>query len=89
MAALAASVRAQGIASISVQLSMLFAGLNSVTSRLGGPVSGIEDIMVTVSLDKPLLSEEQNKDLNPMVMKLCSVSDLPNKPLSYSELQEK
>ena len=45
--------------------------------------------MVTISLDKPLLSDEQKKDLNPMVIKLCSVNDLPNKPLSYKELDEK
>ena len=89
VAAMAALTRIHGIASVKLRLSLLFAGTKSITERLGCKVNGIEDLMVTVSLDKPLLSTEQTKELNPMVIKLCSVSDLPNKPLSYEELNEK
>lgn len=89
MAVLAAFTRIHGIASIKIRLSLLFAGTKSITERLGSKVNGIEDLMVTVSVDKPLLSDEQTKELNPMVIKLCSVSDLPDKPLSYKELNEK
>ena len=88
-AVLAAFTRVHGIASIKLPLSLLFAGTKSITEKLGNKVNGIEDLMVTISLDKPLLSDEQQKDLNPMVIKLCSVNDLPNKPLSYKELDEK
>lgn len=89
LAVMAAFTRVHGVASIKLRLSLLFAGTKSITERLGNKVNGIEDLMVTVSLDKPLLSDEQKKDLNPMVIKLCSVNDLPNKPLSYKELEEK
>ena len=89
MAVLAAFTRVHGIALIKLRLCLLFAGTKSITERLGCKVNGIEDLMVTVSLDKPLLSDEQRKDLNPMVIKLCSVNNLPNKPLSYDELNEK
>ena len=89
MAILAAFTRVHGIASVKLRLSLLFAGTKSITERLGNKVNGLEDLMVTVSLDKPLLSNEQKKDLNPMVIKMCSVNDLPNKPLSYKDLSEK
>ena len=89
MAILAALTRVHGIASVKLRLSLLFAGTKSITERLGNKVNGLEDLMVTVSLDKPLLSKEQKKDLNPMVIKMCSVNDLPNKPLSYKDLSEK
>jgi hypothetical protein len=87
-AAMAAYTRVHGIASIKLRLSLLFAGSKSITERLGNKVNGLEDLMVTVSLDKPLLSDEQKKSLNPMVIKMCSVNDLPSKPLSYKDLKE-
>ena len=89
MAVIAALTRVHGIASIKLRLSLLFAGTKSITGKLGAKVNGLEDLMVTVTVDKPLLSDEQKKDLNPMVIKLCCVNDLPNKPLSYKELNEK
>ena len=89
MAVISAFAQKHGIVAIQLRMSLLFAGSKSVTKRLPSPVFGIEDLLLTVSLDKPLLSEEQKKELNPMVIKLCSATDLPNKPLSYNELHEK
>lgn len=86
---LAAFSRIHGIPAIKLKLALLFAGAKSITNRLDGPLCGIEDLLVTVALDKPLLSDEQKKKLNPMVIKMCSAINLPNKPLSYDELHEK
>ena len=49
----------------------------------------MEELLLSVSLDNDLLSEIQKRELNPMVIKVSSASELPNKPLSYMELREK
>lgn len=64
-------------------------GLKSVTNRLDKPVPGIEDVFITVAADGPLMSEELHKELNPLVIKVASVSDLPNTPLSLEELNRR
>ena len=63
--------------------------MKSTTTKLGKPAGNIEELLLSVSLDDDLLSEIQKRDLNPMVIKVVSASELPNKPLSYMELREK
>ncbi|ESO89848.1 hypothetical protein LOTGIDRAFT_124357 [Lottia gigantea] len=63
--------------------------MKSVTGRLENPVAGVEDIFITVSLDSPLMSDKIKKELNPMIIKIHSASDLPDTPLSYTELKNK
>ncbi|XP_033114402.1 uncharacterized protein LOC117114896 [Anneissia japonica] len=64
-------------------------GLRSITNRLDRPVPGIEDVFITVSLDGPLMSESLRQELNPLVIKIASATNLPDKPLSYEQLDEK
>ena len=62
-------------------------GLQTVTERLAKPVAGIEDIFITVSLNGPLMSEDQQRSLNPLVIKVHSATNMPNFPLSYQDLR--
>ena len=63
--------------------------MKSTTTKLGKAAGNIEELLLSVSLDNDLLSEIQKRELNPMVIKVSSASELPNKPLSYMELREK
>ena len=62
-------------------------GLQTVTERLSKPIAGIEDIFITVSLNGPLMSDEQLTSLNPMVIKVHSATNMPSVPLSHQELR--
>ena len=59
----------------------------TVTERLGTPVDTIPDMYFSVSLNKSLLSPELVEKLNPLVLKVHSATNMPNKPVSYSELR--
>lgn len=63
--------------------------MKMVTNRLKTPVPGIEDMFIQLKLDAPLMSEEQRKELNPMIFTIKSASNLPNTPMSYDELNDK
>jgi len=45
----------------------------------------IRDVLVTISLDKPLLPEEVERSLKPLVVQLKAVKDLPNSPVPYNQ----
>jgi len=66
---------------------MISSGLDTVTERLEKPVNGLEDVFITVSLSGPLMSERQHRKLNPLVVKVTSATDMPEKPLSFDELR--
>jgi hypothetical protein len=66
-----------------------FLGTKNITARLPQPVSGVEDLFISVSLDKPLLSEEHKRELNPMIITIKSVNDLPDSPLNFEQLRQK
>ena len=70
-------------------MNLFFSGVKSNTTKLGKPVGNIEELLLSVSLDGDLLSERQKQELNPMVIKVSSASELPNKPLTYKQLKEK
>lgn len=81
--------RAHGTATLSVKIYKFFSGLRCNTTKLKEPCGNVEELFLSVSLDNDLLSEIQKRDLNPMVIRVSSASDLPNKPMSYTELREK
>ncbi|XP_020606074.1 uncharacterized protein FLJ43738-like [Orbicella faveolata] len=78
-----------GTATLSVKMYTFFSGVKSNTTKLGKPAGNIEELLLSVSLDDDLLSERQKKELNPMVIRVSSASELPNKPLTYKQLREK
>ena len=82
----AALIKMHGLGTVSVKLSSLFTGTRFVSSRLQSPVGTVEDLVITLSLDSPLLSRPQKKVLNPLVISVGSASNMPSKPLSYDEL---
>ena len=67
----------------------MVAGMQSITGRLQSPVPGVEDLFITVMLDQPLLSEQRKRELNPMIITIKSVTDMPNSPMSCEELSSK
>ena len=81
--------RAHGTATLCVKIYKFFSGLRCNTTKLKEPCGNVEELFLSVSLDNDLLSEIQKRDLNPMVIRVSSASDLPNKPMSYKELREK
>ncbi|XP_075256484.1 uncharacterized protein LOC142348835 isoform X2 [Convolutriloba macropyga] len=78
-----------GLTSVSVRLSMLFAGLRSVTNRLDSGMDDVSDMFVTISVDEDLLNEQQRQALNPMSIKIESTSSMPYTPLNYSQLRKR
>lgn len=78
-----------GTATLCVKMYTFFSGVKSNTTKLGKPAGNIEELLLSVSLDDDLLSETQKRELNPMVIRVSSASELPNKPLSYMQLKEK
>ncbi|KAL4225876.1 hypothetical protein ACF0H5_013865 [Mactra antiquata] len=70
-------------------LYMYITGTQTITNRLDTPVPGLEDMFVTLQLNKPLLNEKQKQDLNPMIIKIHSATNLPSSPMSFEQLKEK
>jgi len=50
------------------------------------PVSSLDEVIVILTLDKPLLSEYQRYKLNPMVLSVKSASEMP---INYADLKLK
>ncbi|XP_053545373.1 uncharacterized protein CFAP92 [Bombina bombina] len=65
------------------------AGELSVTNRLKKTSNKILDCYMTLAINKPLLSEEQKRELNPLVIRILSATSLPASPTPISLLQEK
>ncbi|KAL3851655.1 hypothetical protein ACJMK2_015384 [Sinanodonta woodiana] len=78
-----------GICVIPVRLGILFTGAQTVTNRLEQPVAGVEDAFVTIQLDGPLMSEKLHRELNPLIIKIQSVTNLPEMPVSLETLKQK
>ena len=78
-----------------IDLSVLFSGCKSVTSR--GRIhpsqinakEGVKDVFVTFTIDRDILSDEMKKDLNPLVFRIHEISSLPKTPWSYKQLSQK
>ena len=83
----AAYIRLHGLAIVPIKLSSLFTGTTFVDGRLESPAGTVEDLIITLTLDSPLLSEPQKKVLNPMVIKVSSANNMPKKPLGYDQLR--
>ena len=61
--------------------------MQTVTERLEKPADTVPDMFVSVSVNKPIMSDEQKKTLNPLVIKVHSATNMPHTPLSYDELR--
>ncbi|XP_069500062.1 uncharacterized protein CFAP92 isoform X2 [Ambystoma mexicanum] len=74
---------------IELNLLPLLAGDGSVTSCLKEPFQNIVNGLVTLALETPLLSEEQKRELNPLVIRINSATCLPNTPVPIEVLKAK
>uniref|UniRef100_A0A8C9FUQ1 Cilia and flagella associated protein 92 (putative) n=1 Tax=Pavo cristatus TaxID=9049 RepID=A0A8C9FUQ1_PAVCR len=75
------------IASLQLDLMPLLSGENSVISRLEEDSPVLLDAYVSFTVETPLLSERQRRELNPLVIKICSATRLPNTPIPIGVLQ--
>lgn len=82
-------MRQSGLACVTVPLSGLFTNSTLVSGKLKHPVGTLEDVVVIITLDKPLLSEHQRQMLNPMILTVASAIDMPDNILSFEELKKR
>ncbi|XP_072328653.1 uncharacterized protein cfap92 isoform X2 [Scyliorhinus torazame] len=73
---------------IKLDTRLLLAGDKSVTNKMDDSVAGILDAIFTVSVDKSLMSEEMERELNPMVIRIISANSMPSTPLPIHVLEE-
>ncbi|KAH3893051.1 hypothetical protein DPMN_017190 [Dreissena polymorpha] len=85
----AENIKKYGISMIPIRMAVLFSGMSSVTNRLESPVPGLEDMFITLTLNKPLLNESQRAELNPMIIKIQAANNMPSTPLSHDALKNK
>uniref|UniRef100_A0A8C6JPF6 Uncharacterized protein n=1 Tax=Melopsittacus undulatus TaxID=13146 RepID=A0A8C6JPF6_MELUD len=62
-------------------------GEESVIGRLAENTPEVLDAYVTFTVETPLLSERQKRELNPLIIKIISATRLPNKPVPIEVLQ--
>ncbi|XP_064422507.1 uncharacterized protein CFAP92 [Latimeria chalumnae] len=62
-------------------------GDKSVTSRVAKPSPDVLDAFLTVSVDKSLMSIEQELELNPLIIRIISVTSLPTTPVPVHVLK--
>lgn len=79
-------VKKYGKAAIAIQMARFFSGMTAVTERLDRPVDTVPDMFFTVSINKPLLSAELRRKLNPIVLKVHSATNMPTHPVHYQQL---
>jgi len=77
-----------GHVEVNVKYENLFTGERTVTFRCESPFRPMCDAYVQVSLDRNLLPDGLERKLNPMVVTVRSVKNLPCNPTSYEKLDE-
>jgi len=82
-------INQNGQACIAVPLSALFTNCLSISNTLEESVSTLDEVIVILSLDHPLLSDFQRFKLNPMVLTVRSAHHMPQNGLSYEQLKAK
>ncbi|XP_053454851.1 uncharacterized protein CFAP92 isoform X2 [Nycticebus coucang] len=72
-----------------LQLSLipLLAGEQLVVSRGSEKSANILDCLLTLKTDVPIMTEEQRRDLNPLIIRINCASCLPSQPVPIQELQ--
>jgi len=85
----AEKVKQNGLASISIPLSSLFTNCTSISNNIKESVSTLEEVILIITLDRPLLSDRQREVLNPMVLTVGSAAQMPDNNMSFNDLAER
>ena len=75
-----------GLSSVAIPLKTLFTTCRSVSNCLKQPIGSVEDVIIILTLDKPLLSEIQGDKLNPMTLTVGSATQMPDNGMSFEDL---
>nr|XP_020836891.1 uncharacterized protein KIAA1257 homolog isoform X2 [Phascolarctos cinereus] len=78
----------QTIFSAELDVMPLLAGQTTVMSHIKENNSKILDCYLNLTVDAPLMTEEQKQDLNPLIIKIKSVAYLPTDPVRLDQLQK-
>ncbi len=70
-------------------MKCLFSGIPYYMARLEDSTSTMHDCLLTVAVENSLMSDQQLYELNPFSIKIEKLTDMPNAPNSYKELNEK
>lgn len=81
-------IRKNGIKRIKLKTKVLFGGYNYLMERLDEPIDSLDDCLVSIDVENTLMSEQQLYDLNPLTIKIEKVTNMPDKPLGYTELKD-
>uniref|UniRef100_A0A8D2CUI7 Cilia and flagella associated protein 92 (putative) n=1 Tax=Sciurus vulgaris TaxID=55149 RepID=A0A8D2CUI7_SCIVU len=73
--------------SMHLAIMPLLAGWQTVMSRGSEKSANILDCLLTLKTEVPIMTEEQKLELNPLIIKIESVSCLPSQPVPFHELQ--
>jgi hypothetical protein len=82
-------IKKNGATRLKLKMKVLFSGIPYYMSRLEDSTATIHDCFLTIAVENNLMSEQQLYDLNPFSIKIEKISDMPNMPNSFKELNEK
>ncbi|KAJ7316810.1 hypothetical protein JRQ81_002972 [Phrynocephalus forsythii] len=85
--ALAVHARKFGIAFLQLNLMPLLAGEHVVVSQMREKSTKICEAYLSFSIRKPLMTEKQKRELNPLIIRIKSARSLPTTPVPVEELQ--
>ncbi|KAJ1557415.1 hypothetical protein HK096_007390 [Nowakowskiella sp. JEL0078] len=74
------------VGSIIVDITDLFLGELQIESEMIDTVEGMGSCRIKVFVNEHLLSEEQKRILNPLCLTIVDAHGMPNKPISYKDL---
>jgi hypothetical protein len=82
-------IRKNGVTHLRLKMKVLFTGSKTITVRLDKPLSTLEDCFVTISVENSLMSNQQLEALNPLMIKIEKLCDLPDTPVKIETLKSK
>ena len=70
-------VEKEGLIVLSMKFTNLFGSQDSISAKITDAVGNVKDLDVSLSLDTPLMSEKQRRQLNPMEFIIQQATNLP------------
>ena len=81
-------VRKNGVTRVKLKMKVLFSGESYLGGRIEEPTSTIDDCIISINLENSLMSDAQLYDLNPLTIKIDKLSNMPDKPVGFSDLRQ-